>query len=67
MAVMLRVGSGMLREPFSADLLEEIRIMAEAGQAHLVESVPAAVRPGSPFAAMLARVLDRAPGLRRGH
>lgn len=62
----MRVGAGALRETFSPDLLEEIRIMAEAGQAHLTETfVPA--RPQSPFAAMLSRVLagTRSPAL--GH
>lgn len=58
MAVM-RVGAGALRETFSPDLLEEIRIMVEGGQAHLSETlVPAGAQ--SPFAAMLSRVLAAA-------
>lgn len=66
MAVM-RVGAGALRETFSPDLLEEIRIMAEAGQAHLTETL-APARRQSLFAAMLSRVMAggvRSPAL--GH
>ena len=63
MAIM-RVGAGAQRETFSPDLLEEIRIMVEAGQAHLTETLEPA-RPRS-FAAMLSRVVagtPRAPAL----
>lgn len=60
MAVMTRVGAGLRRESFSPDLLEEIRIMAEAAQGHLVETLPAVAPARSPFAAMLSRVLGGA-------
>jgi hypothetical protein len=57
MTTVMRVGAGTLRETFSPDLLEEIRIMAEAGQAHLAETVRLTRRPRLSFAALLSRVL----------
>jgi hypothetical protein len=59
MAVMMRVGAGTLRDAFSPDLLEEIRIMAEAAQTHLAETLPGRNDRRSPFAALLSRVLVR--------
>lgn len=57
MAVMMRVGAGTLREAFSPDLLEEIRVMAEAAQAHLADTLPRTSDRRSRFAALLSRVL----------
>lgn len=46
MAAMIRVGAGALVDRrFQPDVLEEIRIMAEAAQASLVGTT---VRPGTP-------------------
>jgi len=59
MATMIRVGAGALVEHrFQHDVLEEIRIMAEAAQAALVETAAPAVRPSSPFARLLDRALN---------
>lgn len=58
MAAMMRVGAGTLREAFSPDLLEEIRIMAEAAQAQLTESFSPAQRQRPSFAGLLARILS---------
>ena len=60
MAAMIRVGAGTLIDPrFHADVLEEVRIMAEAGQAALTETTIRPVRRISSFARMLGRVLER--------
>lgn len=59
MAVMMRVGAGTLRETFAPDLLEEIRVMAEAGQAHLADTLPGTNDRRLRFAALLSRVLVR--------
>ena len=56
MTVAMRVGSGKLRDGFSPDLLEEIRIMAEAAQAPLSETLPPGRCGPRSFAAMLAQV-----------
>ena len=61
MATMIRVGAGALVDPrFHSDVLEEIRIMAEAGQAALAETTLRPALPVSPFARLLGRVLERA-------
>jgi hypothetical protein len=58
MAVLVRVGAGTLVERrFQPDVLEEIRIMAEAAQAALVETAVRPARAASPFARLLGRVL----------
>ncbi len=59
MAAMIRVGAGALVDSrFQSDVLEEIRIMAEAGQASLMETTVRPVRASSSFACLLGRVLD---------
>jgi len=59
MATMIRIGAGALVDPrFHSDVLEEIRIMAEAGQAALSETTLRPVRPLSVFARVLDRVLS---------
>jgi hypothetical protein len=61
MAAMIRVGAGALVDRrFQPDVLEEIRIMAEAAQASLVETTVRPVRPRSSFARLLTRVLEPA-------
>lgn len=61
MAAMIRVGAGALVDRrFQPDVLEEIRIMAEAGQAALTETTIRPVSVLSPFARLLGRVLERA-------
>jgi hypothetical protein len=58
MATMIRVGAGTLVDPrFQHDVLEEIRIMAEAAQAALAETTVPPARLPSPFARLLGRVL----------
>ncbi len=57
MATMIRVGAGALVDRFQPDVLEEIRIMAEAAQAPLLHTTIHAPRPGSAFARMLGAVL----------
>lgn len=60
MATMIRIGAGALVDPrFHSDVLEEIRIMAEAGQATLAETTRRPVPHLSPFARLLGRVLER--------
>ena len=59
MATMIRVGAGALVDPrFHSDVLEEIRIMAEAGQAALAATTLRPVPRISPFARLLDRVLN---------
>ncbi len=59
MATTIRIGAGALVDPrFHSDVLEEIRIMAEAGQAALVETTIRPVPRSSPFARLLGRVLN---------
>ena len=59
MATMIRVGAGALVDPsFHSDVLEEIRIMAEAGQAALAETTLCPLPHISPFARLLGRVLN---------
>ncbi len=61
MATMIRVGAGALVDPrFHSDVLEEIRIMAEAGQAALVETTMRPAPRVSRFARLLGRVLNPA-------
>lgn len=60
MATMIRVGAGARVDRFQPDVLEEIRIMAEAGQAALTETTIRPVSVLSPFARLLGRVLERA-------
>ena len=60
MAVVIRVGAGAQVERFQPDVLEEIRIMAEAAQAPLVQTTLRPLRPVSAFSRMLGAVL--APG-----
>lgn len=58
MAAMIRVGAGSLVDRrYQSDVLEEIRIMAEAAQVSLTETTVRPARPSSPFARLLNRVL----------
>ncbi len=57
MAAMTRIGAGALVDRYQPDVLEEIRIMAEAAQAPLAETTVRPIRPASPFARVLGRVL----------
>jgi len=60
MAAMIRVGAGTLVDRrFQPDVLEEIRIMAEAAQASLAETTIRPVRPQSPFARLVGHVVQR--------
>jgi hypothetical protein len=57
MAALIRVGAGTLVDRFQPDVLEEIRIMAEAAQAPLVHTTVRAARPVSAFARLLGSAL----------
>jgi hypothetical protein len=57
MAALIRVGAGTLVDRFQPDVLEEIRIMAEAAQAPLAYSTVRAPRHASVFARLLGSVL----------
>jgi hypothetical protein len=57
MAIVIRVGAGAQVDRFQPDLLEEIRIMAEAAQAPLVQTTLRPSRPVSAFSRMLGAVL----------
>lgn len=58
MAAGLRVGSGALVDHrFHPDVLEEIRIMAEAAQASLGETTVRPIPALSTFASCLGRIL----------
>ena len=60
MAAVLRVGTGFLVESrYQRDVLEEIRIMAEAAQASLRETTEPVSRAPSSFTQYLRRVLAR--------
>jgi hypothetical protein len=57
MASVIRVGAGTLVERFEPDVLEEIRIMAEASQAPYSHDLAPPRPRQSPFARLLGAVL----------
>jgi hypothetical protein len=57
MAMTMRVGAGALVDRFQPDVLEEIRIMAEAAQAPLLQMTDRAPPRLSAFARRLASIL----------
>lgn len=57
MANLIRVGAGAMVERFQPDVLEEIRIMAEAAQAPLTVTTLRPMREVSAFARILGSVL----------
>ena len=60
MAVMMRVGAGMLRDSFSPDLLEEIRVLVERGASGAADATPRPAHRVSRLAATLLRLLGEA-------
>ena len=53
-------GGGSLREPYSRDLVEEIRVMAESGASGVTDATPRPAYRVSRLAATLLRLLGEA-------